>query len=218
MKKVLCLFVACMLLAGTAFSAGGDTQFGFAPPIQGVAWGMSYDDVAKQLKLQKDDALYAKGKTSALLDKNAVIFGQKATVQLLFDEKGGIGLDCIRVNYSKMDMDAMRKRLARIYGNERALDEWDSVKISDLQQNIQDRFKYLKVELPAKVDTTGILNPKWADIKDRPLASVIIGDSKTLYFGAEDMAAYQIISNDTAYTRYLNWINAQINSRKTKGK
>lgn len=210
----------CLLLTSCISCSNNDKKSGFQPPIKGLQWGMTSDKVIKALNLTDANILHDDGKSITLSYENTSVFDQEANIVMFFDMESEIGLLELRVNFSDFNRDDLINRLNNTYGEYTAIDDnwiacqWESKKVVDLPQKIQDRFKYINVEHPSKVIASDELTDAtlWDNIQNQPLVTVTINED-TLIYRAEHMAAYTVIKNDKTYNKMVEKINNKIENK-----
>lgn len=227
MKRFLCsrrffgLFFVCLLFICFIFWTTNHKKLGFEPPIKGLHWGMTSDQVIKKLNLTKNNITYNDGNRITLSYDNISVFKQKAIIEMSFDTKSEIGLCSMFVVFPNVNKDNLIKQLNCTYGkytdvdNNLIANRWESKKISDSPKKIQDRFKYINIELLSKLDTdkTSGLVLKWSDLQNQPLATVTLKDN-TLEYKANNMASYTAFNDDDTYNKIVKKINNFIKNKQ----
>ena len=216
LKKIVYLLIVCLFFTSFISCAYEEEEFGFLPPIKHIQWGMTPDEVMKELKLT-DDSIIEDSETSVTLSyNNTSILGQEANITMSFDMEYELGLQIIYVQFPNLNKDYLINQLNKAYGKPTAVDDngvpsqWASEKIIDLPQEMQDRFKYTKVDFEA-VRRTLSNNPVgfpdddslWSSLQNEPLVGVGIINKDTLLYGAGNMAAYTLYKDDQKYIKLI---------------
>lgn len=213
----VCLLFVCLLFICFIFWTTNHKKLGFEPPIKGIHWGMTSDQVIKKLNLTKSNITYNDANRITLSYENTSAFKQKANIEMYFDTQSEIGLCSMFVVFPNLNKDNLIKQLNSTYGKYTDVDanKWESKKISDSPKKIQDRFKYINMELIPKLDTdkTSSFALKWSDIEKQPLATVTLKDN-TLEYKANNMASYTAFNDDDTYDKIVKKINNFIKNKK----
>lgn len=221
MKRIFSLLLIYLIFACLSGCSNNEDSFGFQPPIPGIKWGMTPDEVVKELNLKEDNIHNNDSNIITLSYEDTSIFNQKADLILDFDMQSEIGLVRIRADFPNLNKDDLIIQLTNTYGKNVAVDDnwvpcqWESKKVVDLPTKIQDRFKYIKVELPTIVNGTNGLfsnDTTWKNILDEPLVKVSIIDDKLVYT-ATNMAAYTAFKDDDKYNKMVETINSWIEDK-----
>lgn len=188
-----------------------EKEFGFLPPIKHIQWGMTPDEVMKELKLTNDSIIEDSGTLVILSYNNTTILGQEANITMTFDTEYEMGLQTIYVQFSNLNKDDMINQLNKAYGKPTAVDDdgvpsqWMSEKIIDLPQEIQDRFKYTLVDFQVAKrtltnDSAGFSDDSvWRSCQNEPLVGISIRNKDTLVYAAGNMASYTLFKDDKKY-------------------
>lgn len=217
MRKRICLILTLLFVVHLVSCSKEDAYSAYAPPVDGVQWGMSPDEVLKVLKLSEDMILVEDERLTVIEYSNAIIHGQTATVNMKFDTQADIGLLGMDVFFADMDKEDLIDKLNSAYGAYTAVDDnmtpyrWESEKIKELPQKIQDRFSYVNVEFPIQVGAyeESSYDSAWDMIQNEPLVRInIVGDDTISYlsYTAENMAAYVLFNDDKAYEELQEYL------------
>lgn len=215
LKKIFYLLIVCLFFTSMISCSNKEEELGFSPPIKHIEWGMTPDEVMKELKLTNDSIIEDSGTLVILSYNNTTILGQEANITMTFDTEYEFGLQTIYVQFSNLNKDDMINQLNKAYGNPTAVDDdgvpsqWMSEKIIDLPQEIQDRFKYTLVDFQAarrtlSNDSAGFSDDSvWRSYQNEPLVGVSIKNKEALLYGAGNMAAYTLYKDDIKYIKLI---------------
>lgn len=206
----LCVVLAIVLLANP--SIGKDDKFAaaFEPPIKGIFWGMTPEEVAERLDIPKENISRGEFGNVTMVFENQKVFGQKGDVTLLFDmSHGEPGLLELWVSFEDLDREALRQSLEKMYGERIAAnpDKWGSERVEELPQEMQDRMYFLKVEGPSKAISMSFSKETvWNSLKSQPLVTVTLGEN-SLSYNAQNMAGYLMIRDEERYKEFWKYEN-----------
>ena len=215
MKKSICILIICSFSISFISCTNKEEVYGFPPPIKHIQWGMTPNEVMKELKLTKDNILNDSGASITLSYDNTFVFGQKANIIMDFDMEYELGLLDMYVQFSNLNKDDLIKQLNKAYGKPVELDDqwvpylWESKKIGDLPQKIQDRLEYLMIELPAekraKSDApVGFSDDTvWRTTQNEALVRVSL-NKDTLDYSAQRMAIYTFVKDNKKYNKLID--------------
>lgn len=187
----------------------------FQPPVEEIDWGMMPEEVMERLALSEECILNDDGKVVVLQCDDMSVFGQSADVQMTFDVSYQIGLLSMAVRFDDASAESLVETLNRIYGDYTAVDSegnpcrWESEKVEDLPEEVQERFRYMKVEATAWNDEQGGFSKEavWNTYKSESLVAANLSGN-ILYYQAGNMAAYQLCVDDSAYEELKNYLDA----------
>lgn len=212
--KMVVLFVAlaiCLCVAGFIIYVNSNKITGFQPPIKGISWGMTSDEVIKKLNLSQDCVTEKENGDITISYENTSVFNRKANVQMSFDVVGKVNLYSMGIEFPDSNKDDLINQLNHTYGQYVVMENnqypiWESEKIKELPQKIQDRFKYQQIELLAKYNiATGFSEDTvWKSIQNKSLVSVELIDS-SLSYSAANMAVSTILSDDEKYNAWITY-------------
>lgn len=215
MKKVLCLFCIVTILSLPACSEQSQAfDAAFQPPIEDVHWGMTSEEVMEILALPEDCILNSDDGSITLQCENMDIFGQCADVVMSFDVRYKMGLMNMIIFFTDLSGESLVEALNHAYGDYSAVDSegvpcrWESEKIEDMSERIQERFQYVQLESPAWNDEQGVFSKEtvWNTIKGQSLVAVTL-NGNILYYNAGHMAAYLVLNDDNAYEKMQSYLN-----------
>ena len=213
----------CLFFISIISCVNKEEESGFLPPIKHIQWGMTPDEVMKELKLTDDSIIDDSGTSVTLSYNNTTVFDQEANITMSFDMEYEFGLQTIYVQFSNLNKDDMINQLNKTYGKPTAVDDngvpsqWMSKKIIDLPQEMQDRFKYTKIDFQA-VRRTLSSNPigfpdddlLWSSLQNEPLVGVGINNKDILIYGAGNMAAYNLYKDDKKYIKLIEKMTGEL--------
>lgn len=207
---VLCLCAVCVLVFVNYREARK-----YQPPINGISWGMTSDEVIKKLHLSEDNVKEDEY-GNIISYENATVFNQKANVQMFFDLDAKMNLSFVKIEFLDLNKDYLMNQLKSIYGTDfgKVYDIWISKKVMDLPEEIQDRFKYINIELPAKYNISPGFSEEgmWKSLRSQSLVSVDLHDS-ALTYDARYMAAYTIMKDDNKYNDWIEYLESLYKNR-----
>ena len=175
MKKAGILVCCAVIMSLAACSQQPRTSgTAFQPPIEGVQWGMSPEEVMDVLSLSEECIQNSDEWTATLQCDDMEIFGQDADG--LVEAYGG---------HSGVNA-----------GGKPYL--WEDEKIEELPEGIQERFRYMWLEFPPREEEIFSEETIWNAYKVQPLVTVALNDNVLTYDGG-NMAAYLIYNDDIAY-------------------
>lgn len=201
---VLCLCAVCALLFVNYREARK-----YQPPINGISWGMTSDEMIKKLALSQDDVTKGKEGNSIVSYENATIFNQEATVKLYFDNQSRINLYCMSIDFPKLTEDELINQLKPLYGTGfgKTTYTWTDGKVKDLPQKIQDRIKYVKIDLSSKQNGPSAFSEEglWEMYQSSGLVQAELRGTSLWYFG-DCMAVSAIASDDKKYNAWIEYL------------
>lgn len=215
MKKILCLLCLVTILSLSACSEESQIlDAAFQPPIEDVNWGMTPEEVMDILALPEDCIFNGDEGTITLQCENMDIFGQSADVVMSFDVQYKMGLMNMIIFFTDLSDESLVEALNHAYGDYSAVDSegvpcrWESEKIEDMSERIQERFQYVLLESPAWNDGQGVFSKEtvWNEKKGQPLVAVTLNGS-ILYYNAGHMAGYLLFDDDNAYEELQGYLN-----------
>lgn len=218
MKKLWCVLSFTILLSLTACSGQEEAVCnGFQPPIEGVQWGMTPEEVLEVMELPEECIISDDGKTVSIQCEKIDVFGQSADASMTFDENYKIGLYRMKFFFDNPSRESLVEALNRSYGAYCVVNDagepsrWESEKVEDLPEHIQDRYRYTLIEMPAQKELEGDFSQEsqWNALKSQALVSVTLGGDM-LSYQADNMAAYlTLYSEDEAYEAFLDYLEEQ---------
>lgn len=215
MKKISYLLSIAMALSLSACSQQAQSSNTvFQPPIESIHWGMMPEEVIEVLALPEECILNHDGKIVFLQCEEINIFGQSADVLMTFDVQAQIGLLSMEVCFDDYSQESLAETLHNTYGDVSAVDSeglpcrWESEKIEDMSEEVQERFRYVWVEYPAENNNGEAFSEEtiWNAKKSQPLVAVTL-NGNTLNYEAGNMAGYLILEDDNAYEALLSRLN-----------
>lgn len=125
--------------------------------------------------------------------------------------------ECIlnHVCFDGYSQESLAEALHNTYGDDSAVDRegllcrWESEKIEDMSEEVQERFRYIWIEYPAENNNGEAFTEEtiWNAIKSQPLVAVTL-NGNTLNYEAGNMAGYLILEDDDAYEELLSYLNS----------
>lgn len=207
MKRIYVLVSLAILLslAGCASQAQVPGA-AFQPPLEGIQWGMMPEEAVDVLSLSEECIQNPDEWTAVLLCDDLKVFGRNADVELIFESKYQMGLQRMTIWFEEDSEESLAEMLSDIYGEHSAVDAggvpslWESEKVEDLTEEIQDRFHSMWLDNSSWEEGQGGISQEtmWDSYKSQPLVSVALNGDVLSYYGG-NMAAYLIYNDDTAY-------------------
>lgn len=205
MKKAGILVCCAVIMSLAACSQQPQTSgTAFQPPIEGVQWGMSPEEVMDVLSLSEECIQNSDEWTAILQCDDMEIFGQDADALMVFDMKSQVGLVKMSIVFPDASEESLAERLVEAYGGHSGVNAggkpylWEDEKIEELPEGIQERFRYMWLECPPREEEIFSEETIWNAYKVQPLVTVALNDNVLTYDGG-NMAAYLIYNDDTAY-------------------
>lgn len=214
MKKRLWAVCFAVVLSLSACARQEQTPAAaFQPPTEGVWWGMSPEEAMENPALSEDCILSDDGKVVVLQWEDRELWGKNADIEMIFNTQPQIGLLRLNVYFEDLSEEALIEILNRTYGDCTAADReglpnrWESEKIADMPERIQERFRYMRVDGPmGEEERSGFTKEGlWDLYKNQPLVTVArIGN--TLNYEGGNMALYRICDDDSAYEKLKEYL------------
>lgn len=215
MKKKLsslCIVVILILSACSRQDQVADTAF--KPPIEDIHWGMMPEEVMDTLALSEECIRNSDEGIIILLCEDMNLFGQSADVEMIFDMRSQMGLLYMWAYFNDYSKKRIVEVLSNTYGDYSAIDnegvpcQWESEKIEDMPEEIQERFRQIQVDSGAWDDEQDVFSKEtvWNAVKSQPLVTVTLSDN-VLNYNAANMAGYLMISDEDAYEQLLEYLN-----------
>lgn len=211
---VLISLVLILILAGCASQAQAPGA-AFQPPLEGIQWGMTPEEAVDVLSLSEECIQNPDEWTAVLLCDDMEVFGWNADVELVFESKYRMGLQRMTIWFEEDSEESLAEMLSGIYGEHSAVDAggvpslWESEKVEDLTEEIQDRFRSMWLDYSSWDERQGGISQEtvWDSYKSQPLVSVVLNGDVLSYYGG-NMAAYLIYNDDIAYEKLQSLRNS----------
>lgn len=216
MKKILSLLCIIMALSLSACSRQAQSPDAvFQPPIENISWGMMPEEIMEILSLPEECILNDDGRIVSLQCEELNIFGQSAAVVMTCDVQAKMGLMSIYVEFEDNSQESLAETLNNTYGAYSAVDNagvpcrWESQKIEDMSEEVQERFQYVWTEPTTGDDSQKDFSREsiWNAKKSQPLVAVSLNGS-VLNYDAGNMAIYLMLEDDNAYEELLSYLNS----------
>lgn len=207
MKEILYILYS-VIFAVIAACTGHNTAFdtAFQPPVEEIRWGMMPEDVIGILDIPEESIQKYDDTLVRIQCEDMNVFGQTADVEMTFDVQSGAGLLGMQICFEDSSREFLTETLNEAYGDYTAVNDkgepcqWESEKIEDMPEEIQEKIRYAKVEYPARKNFEKDFSEEavWNNLKAQPLVKVMLG-TDSVYYDAENMAGYFMLCDDQAF-------------------
>lgn len=213
-KRILYIYIILILTFVACSNREHTSEPSFQPPIENIQWGMMPETVMDIMKLSEKNILYQDESGASIRCEDMEVFGQKADVEMSFDIRYQLGLLGMRIIFEEPVQDGMVDVLNNVYGEYCEVNDagspckWGSETVEELPEEIQERYRYAQIEVPAQRNLSGDFSQEaqWDVLKKQALVAVTLRND-ILNYDAGNMAAYRnLYSDEAAYEEFLHRI------------
>ena len=177
-----------------------ESERSFDPPIPGLTWGLTYEDLLDALS-EFEYTVITEDEKATEIRFNSSVFGYPATMFCMVDRMADIGLYYLDIQFQNDHEEELKEKLTKQVGkpdSESAEADrliWKSDPVQNLPEETQQRIRYVRIDCKfTGMGSTGM----WGSLQREPLVQIIFHDGHLIY-NAQNMALYRAVSDEERF-------------------